>query len=292
MSRQAINSPLTSTYLHKIYYNTAMNTTKTTMTSYKEAPFVQIRQTLQSTRAYETHAHPTLSIGFMLEGQTCFQTPSGSFFLEQGALAIIPPHTQHSCNPIKESKRSYIMVYLDADFCARIQARHFKEASTLLPLTSPLIFHKALFEAFTRIIKALIKGYSPLHVKALEAWLETFFWLYTKQNVNTQVDATLNDVAHFLENRVDEPLCLNDLAKRFGVNPFVLARHFKQAYGCTPKHYALDVRINHAKKLLQDGTSLALCAQYCGFVDQSHFHRFFKRHTALTPKEYQVNFIQ
>ena len=52
------------------------------------------------------------------------------------------------------------------------------------------------------------------------------------------------------------------------------------------------VSVEAAKKLLQEGISLALCAQYCGFVDQSHFHRFFKRYTALTPKEYQVNFIQ
>ncbi|WP_333804504.1 AraC family transcriptional regulator [Sulfurospirillum sp.] len=269
-----------------------MNETKTTMTGYREVPFLQIRRTLQSERAYESHAHPTLSIGFMMEGKTCFQTPHGSFLLEQGALAIIPPHTQHSCNPIKESKRSYVMVYLDAEFCARIQARHFKEASTLLPLTSPLIFHKALFEEFTRIIKALIEGYSPLHVKALEALLETFFWLYTKRCVIQETEKTLHDVVRFLESRIDEPLSLNDLAKRFGLNPFVLTRHFKQAYGCTPKHYSLDVRIDHAKKLLQGGTPLALCAQYCGFVDQSHFHHFFKRHTALTPKEYQVNFIQ
>ena len=40
------------------------------MTGYPEAPYVQIRQTLQSDRAYESHAHPTLSIGFMKEGKT------------------------------------------------------------------------------------------------------------------------------------------------------------------------------------------------------------------------------
>lgn len=269
-----------------------MKTTKTTTTCYQEAPFVQIRQTVQSERAYESHAHTTLSIGFMVEGRTSFQTPHGSFLLEQGALAIIPPHTQHACNPLKNTKRSYIMVYVDADFCAHIQAKHFKEATSLLPLTTPLVFHKELFESFESIITALLKGYDVVHINALEAWLETFFWLYTKRGISTKTDKALNDVAHFLENRLDEPLSLHELAKRFGYNPFVLLRHFKQTYGCTPKHYALDIRIEYAKKLLQEGTPLALCAQYCGFSDQSHFHRFFKRHTALTPKEYQVNFIQ
>lgn len=275
-----------------LYYNTTMNTTKTTTLCYQQAPFVQIRQTLRSKRAYEAHAHAALSIGFMLEGQTCFQTSEGEFLLEHGALAIIPPHTQHACNPMAQTCRSYIMVYLDADFCAHLQAKQFQESTTLLPLTTPLVFHKALFEEFERIITALLEGFSPLHVKALEAWLESFFWLYTKQGVRQHTDNALQEVAHFLESRLDETPSLNELAKRFSTNPFVLTRHFKQTYGCTPKHYAMDMRIDHAKKLLQAGTSLALCAQYCGFVDQSHFHRFFKRHTALTPKEYQVNFIQ
>lgn len=269
-----------------------MKTTKTTTTCYKEAPFVQIRQTLQSERAYESHAHSTLSIGFMVEGTTSFQTPSGAFLLEHGALAIIPPHTQHACNPIQDTKRSYIMVYFDVNFCAQIQAKLFQETTSLLPLTTPLVFHKELFESFERIITTLLSNYDVLQMDALEAWLEKFFWLYTKRGVSKKADTSLNDVAHFLENRIDEPLSLDALAKRFGYNPFVLLRHFKQTYSCTPKHYALDIRIEHAKKLLREGTPPALCAQYCGFVDQSHFHRFFKRHTALTPKEYQVNFIQ
>lgn len=269
-----------------------MNDTQTHLIFYEQAPFLQIRQTLQSERAYESHAHSTLSIGFMVEGKTSFQTPDGSFLLTHGALAIIPPYTQHACNPLPHTMRSYVMVYLDADFCARIQAKRFEQATTLLPLTTPLVFHKALFEEFERIIRGLIEGFSPLHVNALEAWLERFFWLYTKQGVSQQKGDGLREIAHVLESRMDDTPSLAELAKRFSINPFVLTRHFKQTYGCTPKHFALDRRIEYAKTLLQEGISLALCAQYCGFVDQSHFHRFFKRHTALTPKEYQVNFIQ
>ena len=73
-----------------------MNQTKTQHLCYQEAPFFEIRQTLQSARPYEEHAHPTLSIGYMLEGQTRFVLNEGSFLLEHGALAIIPPYTQHA----------------------------------------------------------------------------------------------------------------------------------------------------------------------------------------------------
>ena len=251
---------------------------------YPQFPQIEIRLTTQSDRAYETHSHPTLSLGVMLEGQTLFHTPNGEFLLQKGAIAVIETHTQHACNPYKEEKRSYFMVYIDMDFCLKKQC--------LFPLSSPLIYHKALHDEFVRIITALSLGYNSLHVKAFESWLETFFWLYSHNGEQKSVDAPLQKIADFLANRMDERVSLDALSKRFSINPFVLSRRFKKAFGCTPKHYWLDMRIHHAKKLLQEGVCLSLCAQYCGFVDQSHFHRFFKRATALTPKEYQVNFIQ
>ncbi|MBN1839616.1 MAG: helix-turn-helix domain-containing protein [Campylobacterales bacterium] len=270
-----------------------MKPTKTTLIAYKNAPFVQIRQTFQSKRVYETHAHTTLSIGFMVEGETSFQTPSGAFLLQQGALAVIPPLMQHACNPLAHQARSYVMVYFEPAFCAQLQSRLFHQpTTTLLPLKNPLIYHQELYEEFITIIDALIRGYEPLHVKALEQWLERFLWLYT-QNILPKTPApTLQAIAHFLTQRLDETPSLQDLAKRFSYNPYVLLRHFKKAYGTTPKRYALQLKIELAKKLLQEGMPASLCAHYCGFVDQSHFQRFFKRHTALTPKEYHVNFVQ
>lgn len=268
------------------------NDTSSHIVCYPQAPFFEIRHTQHSDRTYEMHAHPTLSIGFMRESSTLFSTSHGAFTLVLGALAIIEPHLQHSCNPLNHTKRSYVMVYFDVPYCLNIQAKLFGNFPTLLPLTSPLVFHKTLFERFEMIILALLHGYDSLHVNALEAWLEEFFWLYSKPQKALLQPTPLHEIALYLQNRIDEPLSLKELSKRFTMNPFVLVRKFKATFGCTPIHYWHDARIHHAKKLLRLQTPLALCAQYCGFVDQSHFHRFFKRRTAMTPKEYLVNFVQ
>lgn len=270
-----------------------MKPTKTTIIAHKNAPFVQIRQTLDSQRIYEAHAHTTLSIGFMLEAETLFQTPQGSFRLEKGALAIIPPLMQHACNPLENHARSYVMVYIEPTFCAQLQSRLFHQpTTTLLPLKHPLIYNQELYEEFITIIHALIHRDESLHVNALEAWMERFLWLYTEDSLCPKPSPTLQEIAHFLAQRLDETPSLKELSKRFSYNPYLLLRHFKKAYGTTPKRYALELKIEYAKKLLQEGMPSSLCAHYCGFVDQSHFQRFFKRHTALTPKEYHVNFVQ
>lgn len=268
------------------------NPTQTLTVHYAKAPFFQIRQTLHSDRAYESHAHSSLSIGYMLEGKTRFRLPQGAFLLQKGALALIEPHTQHACNSLEHTRRSYVMVYFDAAFCLKIQSELFGPTQTLLPLRTPLVFHQRLCETFERLINSLLKSYTTLHVRALEVWLKEFLWLYSEPDFPNETPSSMREIARFLESRIDEPLSLSNLAQRFGYNPFVLLRHFKASYGCTPKHYGLDQRIEHAKELLQKGVSIAMCAQYCGFSDQSHFHRFFKRRTALTPKEYQVNFVQ
>jgi transcriptional regulator GlxA family with amidase domain len=52
------------------------------------------------------------------------------------------------------------------------------------------------------------------------------------------------------------------------------------------------LRIERAKTLLQRGFDLSHVALECGFFDQSHLHRHFKAVTTVTPKEYQINFVQ
>jgi AraC-like DNA-binding protein len=62
--------------------------------------------------------------------------------------------------------------------------------------------------------------------------------------------------------------------------------------GITPHAYRLNCRIDRARELLRQGRDIAETALECGFYDQSHLHRHFKAVTTVTPREYQVNFIQ
>ena len=92
---------------------------------YEQAPFLEIRVTDQSDRVYESHAHPTLSIGAMREWKTSFRTPKGEFLLEEETLVVIEPHLQHSCNPYQGQKRSYVMVFIAYEYGVELQKRLF-----------------------------------------------------------------------------------------------------------------------------------------------------------------------
>ena len=79
---------------------------------------------------------------------------------------------------------------------------------------------------------------------------------------------------------------LNTLAKRAGLNRFEALRAFKKRYGLPPHAYQLCLRVHHARDLLLEGASPADVAARCGFADQSHFTRHFKRFYGITPAHY------
>jgi len=79
---------------------------------------------------------------------------------------------------------------------------------------------------------------------------------------------------------------LETLAQRAGLSRFQALRAFKQRYGLPPHAYQLCLRVSHARGLLREGVAAAEVALRCGFADQSHFTRHFKRINGVTPMQY------
>lgn len=79
---------------------------------------------------------------------------------------------------------------------------------------------------------------------------------------------------------------LDTLARKVGLSRFQALRAFKRRYGLPPHAYQLCVRLGQARRLLSEGAVLVDVALRCGFVDQSHFNRHFKRSFGVTPAEY------
>ena len=79
-----------------------------------------------------------------------------------------------------------------------------------------------------------------------------------------------------------------DLARQAGVHPVHLARVFRQFEKRSPGEYQQQLQLRAACELLRNpGWSLATIAAECGFADQSHFTRVFRRMTATTPLRFR-----
>jgi AraC family transcriptional regulator len=91
-----------------------------------------------------------------------------------------------------------------------------------------------------------------------------------------------------LHEEFRDNLRMTDLAAEAGVHPVHLARVFRAYEKHTPGDYLQRLRVRAACSLLRDRDyPLALIAVECGFADQSHFTRVFRKYTASTPAQFR-----
>ncbi|ABS62140.1 helix-turn-helix- domain containing protein AraC type [Parvibaculum lavamentivorans DS-1] len=77
---------------------------------------------------------------------------------------------------------------------------------------------------------------------------------------------------------------LGDIAAIARLSPGYFSRAFKVSFGVTPQTYILRRRIERAQEMmLASSLPLAVIAVDCGFCDQAHFCRLFRRHAGTSP---------
>ena len=70
-------------------------------------------------------------------------------------------------------------------------------------------------------------------------------------------------------------------------------RKFRGSFHVTPQKYLRKLQMRMASRaLVYTNQALADVAVGCGFADQSHFTREFRRHFGRTPREYREHYGQ
>ncbi len=106
-------------------------------------------------------------------------------------------------------------------------------------------------------------------------------------------DTEIFKIQEWIENNSNQSLSIEELAKKSGMSPRNFNRRFKAATGETAVKYLQLVRIEAAKKALEDGRrSFDEIAFGVGYENVSFFRRVFKQGTGLTPAVYQKKFFQ
>jgi PAS domain S-box-containing protein len=84
------------------------------------------------------------------------------------------------------------------------------------------------------------------------------------------------------------PISVTEMADRAGISTSQLQREFRRLFRMSPGEYVMRLRLQIARRLLAESNdSMGDIAQACGFYDQSHFTRAFKRYAGLTPLAYR-----
>lgn len=104
-------------------------------------------------------------------------------------------------------------------------------------------------------------------------------------------DEAILTAQNWLEESFREPVNIESLALRTGMSPRNFIRRFKKATGETPLNYLQALRLEAAKKLLEEtNQTVEEITLGVGYEDISSFTKLFCRRTGLTPRQYRRKF--
>lgn len=238
---------------------------------------------------FPAHFHEYYVIGFIEEGQRYLVCKGQEYIINPGDLLLFNPYDTHSCEQIDGKTLDYrcINVY------PKIMKKLVLEINGNENL--PCFTQNVLYQS------ELVSNLKELHFKISqeesEFKKEELFLYFMEELIETYSDLTIlplasetsfeiKTVCSYLEENYTKTITLDDLSVLTGWSKYHLLRSFTKQMGLSPYSYLETIRVNHAKKLLEEGVKPIEVAFLTGFSDQSHFTKFFKRQIGLTPKQY------
>ncbi|WP_162463267.1 AraC family transcriptional regulator [Paenibacillus psychroresistens] len=243
---------------------------------------------------------------YVEEGRCISHVEGTDYVLEKGDFCLIQPDQYHTLKGVTDTVTPF--VHLDFFFNPDREGS-FLSSPGLVDLTPyrqwlqpqlndfadvhiPVKFHSTdssqLLETLLRLIRHW-QSQDPLKLLevqhlGMELFLSLLRQFGSMKPSNFTVSPSLDWIPSFLALHLAQPLSVKDMADRAKLSPSRFSAVFRQYYRVSPHRYLLQLRVQHAYKLLTTTEyALADIAEYCGFSNIHHFSRVFKKITAQTP---------
>lgn len=102
----------------------------------------------------------------------------------------------------------------------------------------------------------------------------------------------LQQAIDYIYDNIGRAIKLDEIAHLLGISQYYFCRLFRKSVGMTPHQYVIAQRIERAKILLKQPQrqTIADIALSCGFSNQSHLCKHFRKLTGTTPNTYRREF--
>jgi AraC-like DNA-binding protein len=203
--------------------------------------------------------------------------------LQAGVLLALEPGDCVTPVRRRSDRTSFRTLLVEPTFIARFIETAFPDGGVALRRG---LLGDAAVSAFDAFWSAVSSGDAPFEQEGLlAAFLES-------ASDNTQVvpaapvTPPIARARKILEDRFADDVRLEELEAEIGLSRFYLVRRFRAEVGMPPHAYQLAIRLDRARVMIADGVALSEVASRCGFTDQSHLTRHFRRATVVAPGAY------
>ena len=242
---------------------------------------------------------PHIDCYYLLRGTTDRQSGSRELFLPDGAAEIVFHYGLTFSGDGADDPARKVIGQLTQPLEVHVRGRGHSFGIWFQPaglayftdlaadqLTNTAVSTYALFpEAFVDALdRRLAAGRVGTAIRYLEAYLLKLLVRRTSTKRDYLVQALIDRYPH----AVREQLTLEGLAEEYGVSVRCLQQAFKRMCGLTPRQFVSITRFSEAVATLhaREEKQLTDIAYTCGYYDQAHFIRSFRRFSGRTPSAF------
>lgn len=244
---------------------------------------------------FSKHVHEEFCIGVIEEGAQSFYRTGGLHVAPQGDIILVNADEIHTGSSAVASGWRYRAIYPTPEMLAEVDQQVFvgRQGASWFP--NAVVHDIGLAKQLCLLFDLLEQQENTLLKESM--YLSTLTLLMTRHG---QFRRYLTDfpesyqkilmVKDLLASVPEKNYSLTELANSVGLSSWHFLRQFKKYVGLPPHSWLVQARLQKAKLMLKDESSISSVAFACGFSDQSHFNRHFKRAMGVTPAQYISNF--
>lgn len=134
---------------------------------------------------------------------------------------------------------------------------------------------------------------SPLHLIGylylfIDALLQTSSTRLSTQG-NQLKDFYIQEAVNYIEQNYQRNLTVEEVADACRLNRSYFSKLFKENMGCPPQEFLIGVRLAKAAELMcSSDVPISEIAVRCGYSNQFHFSRAFKKHYKMPPQKWRA----
>ncbi len=101
-------------------------------------------------------------------------------------------------------------------------------------------------------------------------------------------DFYIQEAVNYMERNYQREITVEEIASACRLNRSYFSKIFKENMGCPPQEFLIRLRLSKATVMMKSsGASIGGIAAMCGYPNQLHFSRAFKKHYGVSPREWR-----
>lgn len=246
------------------------------------------------------HCHDHLELAYIMSGVGKYYIEGEMYDVREGDLLILNPGVKHQAQPPQDGMVPTTEFFVGA---ADIQFPNYPRNYMPVPKGGHIMRPTA--EARRKIAKICAsmetenKVYREGRYVMLKAYLMQLILLIVREQCSATLPSgsyafesvnknyVVDRIIGYFQDHYSEKISLDQIAENMYLSPFYISKIFKSETGDTPIRYLINVRLERAKILLENGDngSIQEIAAMVGYDDAYHFSKLFKKRYGMSPSE-------